>query len=245
MTTLHRATISFILLLFLVACRAEPALDPTATPEPVPVATDTPVVVDTATPVPTETAAPTPTPEPTETPTPVPTPEVTVEFVEYTSEFAGLTLSHPEEWALFDFFFVIIASRQDILDLMMDSALTDDALALESGAILIAIAGATEEFNITDPLELLDEFADEAEDIEIVEGPTEIVINGQNASRLLVRARADDMELMILSVVIHSEEFGRSAALLGMTPVEGAEEFLPLLEAIIESAELLAESALD
>jgi hypothetical protein len=47
----------------------------------------------------------------------------------------------------------------------------------------------------------------------------------------------------MLSVVIHNEEFGRSAAFIAITPVDGADEYLPILEAIIESAEVLEEGA--
>jgi hypothetical protein len=248
MSSLHRAIILLIVTLLLAACQAQPAAEPTATVQPVPptpVVVDTPVVIDTATPLPTPTPAATPTPEPTQTPTPVPTPEIALEFVEYTSDFAGLTLSYPEEWALFDFFFVVIASDQDILDMIMDSALTEETVTFERGAILIAIAGSREDFTLTDPLELLDELAEGAEEIEVIEGPTETVINGQEATRLLARGRAEGVEMMMLSVMIHNEALGRSAALVAMTTVDGADEFLPILEAIIESAEILEEGAFD
>jgi hypothetical protein len=247
MSSLHRAITLLIFMLLLAACQAQPAVEPTATPEPAPVVTDTPVVVDTPTPPPTETPAPTPTPEPSPTPEPTetPVPEVALNFVEYTSEFAGLTLSYPEEWVVFDFFFLILASHEEILDLMMEGALTDESVAFDRGAILIAVAGDAEGFTIADPLELLEEFVDDMEDIDIVEGPTDTVINGQDATRLLVRGRVEEMEVMILSVVIHNTESGRSAALLGMTPIDGADEYLPILQAIIETAEILEEGAFD
>ncbi len=199
--------------------------DPTDTPEPEPEPTDTPEPEPTDTPVP-----PTVTPEPTAIPDPA------AGFVDFESAEGGFSLKYPDGWFTSDLFgFAIFASAEELLDAPDPG---------EEGGVMIVISGAAEEFtadfDTTDPVEILGGASEDfglGEDAEIVDGPTAITINDQDAAIATITATSDnDTPLTAMIVVILSED--RGAIAFGATPSESSEEFLPIFEAMANTIEL-------
>jgi hypothetical protein len=193
------------------------AADPTPTPEP------TATTAPTATPAPTETPAPTPTPEPS------PTPDFTADFVTYENAETGLSLQHPADWAIQDFFVLLLATDEEILDAPE---------TLEEGAVVVVTAGDTESLGSTDPVELVNEAVEQfglSEDVAIVDGPNPITIQGQDAAIARIEGTSDETgegRVGLVVVIINGEW---AAVGLGYTLPETEAEHLPVIEAILNT----------
>lgn len=195
--------------------------DPTPTPPPAPTNTAAPA----ATAVP-----PTSTPVPaTDTPAPTPTSDITADFVTLESPELGLSIQHPADWVSDDFFFLIIASDQEIID--ANSPPTE-------GAAMVLLADTTESLGASDPAELLNVGLEQfnlGETFTIVEGPDPTAIQGQDAVIARIEGSSEDnnLEYVGLAVAIVEGEYGAFG--LGLTPQDNSEEYLPTLEAMVNT----------
>ncbi|MCA9970719.1 MAG: hypothetical protein KC425_10915, partial [Anaerolineales bacterium] len=239
MTRYSRITVYWLLLLslLLAACGGQEEAAPTAVP-----ATETAVAAPTA--APTNTPAPTATPEPTATPAPtataVPTataepaaaPADTSDFVTFEGNTAGIVVQHPADWlANDDFGLLFIASSEAAMD---TSEMIDD------GAVLVLLSGPTSDLGSTDPSTMLDEFMsgfDLPADAETVRGPEEISINGADGLLTIVNADVDGLDAAVLVVVVANAD--RYGGVIGLTPQDVAEDYLPTLEAVVRTIELV------
>ncbi len=212
-----------IILLFALpalACALTGGDEPTATPPPVATA---------------EVAAPTTAPTdvpPTPTIEAEPTADVTANFVSYTSDETGITVEHPSDWAVQDFFVLVIAT---------DETLFDAPGAIQEGAGVVFASGEDTDFVSTDPIELVEEAIIQfelSEDATIVEGPTAVTIQGQEAAIAKVEGTPEETgtPLAGLAVVVVNEN--RIVVGLGITPQESEAEFLPVFEAMFNTIEV-------
>ena len=118
-----------------------------------------------------------PTAEPTEEPEPTATADPTAGFDSYTSDENGITVSYPADWAIEDFFFINLASSEELLE---------DTEGMTEGAAMIIFAAPSSDFNSSDPLEIIAqsaaEFAAGEEATEVGE-PEALTINGQDGGQ--------------------------------------------------------------
>ncbi len=212
--------------------------DPTATPIP---ATALPA---TAPPEATATIAPTEAP-PTEAPPTEaaateasPTEAVATEaappgdgsLTTYVSEFNGVTVEYPSDWIVQDDLFLIIATEEELLD---------EVTTLDEGAIVVIVGSAAEDMPQGTPEEVLvASLADvDMGDMAIVEGPDATEIQGQPAAVAHVAGAADDGTPLEGVVAIITNE-DRVALVMAITPSDTDQDFLPDLEAIVNSVEV-------
>ena len=224
--------------LFLVACGGgEEAADPPAEENtPAEESEEAEAVVEE---VAEEEPEPTPEPEPTDEPEPTPEPEPTEEpepemaMVEFESEEGGYALNYPEEWTSADLFgFGVIASSEELVDSPEPGA---------EGAIAIFFSGPRDEIGGDDPGEALAEVAAEAvgdDEFEIVDGPTDIEINGNQGSIITYEAAADDgTPITGYFVLLLGDE--HAVVMVASTPQADAETYLPVFESIRDSITLM------
>lgn len=191
----------------------------------------------TETPIPaTNTPEPSPTPEPTNTPEP--TPDPAAGFVAFESPEGGFNLRYPEAWFSNELFgLAIFASAEELLD-SPDPG--------EEGGVMVVITGPLEDFDddfgTRDPVEVLNIAPEDlgiGEDTQFVEGPTATTLNGQDAAVGVITATSDSgIPLTAYLAVVVNEDVGQAAVLLGATPAETAEEYLPTFEAIANTLEI-------
>lgn len=208
----------FVVVLALAACGGA---EPTATPVP-PTATAVPT---TPTPVPPTPVPPTPTPLPTATPEP---PRLGDNVQRYSNAALGLSFDHPADWmveSLFDVF-VILASDPDLLGDGIENLGT-----LTDGAVIFATAGPSAE--MPDVSTAADEFG---EDVTLLEGPDVIMVGGLPAQRAVFSAEAEGETGVLLVTIVPSGDF--TFLFIGATTKESAEQYLPIIDAVIASAEL-------
>ena len=224
---------ALLLGLFLTACGGKE--EPTPTPQPEPTA-----VPPTTAPEPTDTPAPTeePTAVPEPTDTPEPTEEPAAAMTDLTSAEGGFTLQYPSDWFTADLFgFTIIASAEDLLDTAEPGA---------EGAVVMVLSGPTDEFESDDPLAALNMAIDESiagNDMEVVDGPTAVTIQGQDAAVATVQATADDGTLQtgyMALIIGQGDGAGRAGIVIGMAPTEMEDEVLPIFEDIANTVVVTA-----
>lgn len=214
---------ALLLSLFLTACGGGEE------PTPVPAATDVPpTTAPEPTDVPAPTEEPTAVPEPTDAPEP--TEEPAVSLTDLTSAEGGFTLQYPADWYTADLFgFTILASAEDLLDKAEPGA---------EGAIVMVLSGPTDEFESDDPLAALNMAIDESiagNDMEVVDGPTAVTIQGQDAAVATVKGTADDgtPQTGYMALIIgQGDGTGRAGIVIGMAPTEMEDEVLPIFKEI-------------
>lgn len=200
--------------------------DPTPTPAPTntPAPTATPALPAETPLPPTETPAP-----PTDTPEPTATPAITADFVTLENPELGISIQHPADWVAEDFFVLVIASDQEILD-------SPDAP--EEGAAMIMLTGSTDTLGADNPADLietgLEEF-DLGDNYTIVDGPNSVVIQGQDAATARIEGSAQDTDVEFVGLAVAIVEGDLAGFGLGFTPQSTEEEYLPILEAMINS----------
>ncbi len=226
---------ALLLGLFLTACGG--GEEPTPTPQPEPTA-----VPPTTAPEPTDTPAPTeePTAVPEPTDTPEPTEEPAASLTDLTSAEGGFSLQYPADWFVTDLFgFTMIAS---------DEALLDEAEPGAEGAVVIVVSGPTDEFESDDPLAALNMAIDESiagNDMEVVDGPTAVTIQGQDAAVATVKATADDgaPQTGYMALIMgRGDGAGRAGIVVGLAPTEMEDEVLPIFKEIANTV-VIAEAA--
>ncbi|MBE2201658.1 MAG: PPC domain-containing protein, partial [Anaerolinea sp.] len=162
-------------------------------------------------------------------------PDLTADFVPYSDEFQGVTLSHPAGWASLNFFFTILASSEALLQ----SAFEGETPEIGDGALLLIISGAADEFGSDDPETLIDEvmgefdFAGDA--LTIIAAPTVTRSNGQETVTVVAKGEADGQEIVVLYAVVINQELGRAALVAGVTGADAEAQQLPILQAIVST----------
>lgn len=176
----------------------------------------------------------------TTTPTETPAATATIETAdvelgeEYSDEAAGISLQYPTGWATSGFGgFIIFASDQQLID---------DAENINEGAVVVVVAGSQSEMEVQsdDPVEVLQAFLEDfnfTDDMEITDGPNPVTINGQDAATAEIMGTSESgIPLIATATAILSGE--RVAVIFTATPQEGAEEFTPVLNAMVQTVEV-------
>ncbi len=217
-----------IFVFLLVACGGEeptPTPLPTNTPPPTntPAPTNTPVPTDTPTPVPTDTPVPTPTTSPTEG------------FATFESPTAGLMMMYPAEWANQEAFgFIFFATDASLID--------EGPQAGSEGALVLVVMLNEGDIESLEPTEALTgmiaEF-DLTEEETVLDGPTAVTVNGQAGAVATIQGKTDEGEDLFANVGFVTNE-GRGAFFMGVTPMETAETYAPIFEAMFNSMEITA-----
>ncbi len=219
-------SLAIVLGLTLTACggKEEPTPEPPPADTPVP-----PPPTDTPPPPPTDTPEPTDTPVP---PTETPEPEPETALVPFESAEGGYTLQYPDGWFTSDLFgMTMLASNEELLDAPDPG---------EEGGVAVIIAGDAAEFAGDDPAAMLESAAAEmdiSEDAAIVEGPTAVTINGQDAATAVIKGTSDSGTALsaFLTILTNGD---RTILVMAVTPAESEAEYRPQLEAIANSIEI-------
>lgn len=221
--------IPLLLLLLILPALACDALssggNDSSTPEPA--ATDQ-IIRDT--PAATDEPAATATTEATATAEPTATVDAAAGFTTYTSETVGVTVSYPADWEIMDFIFLALAPSPELLE---------NTAGISAGTILAIVAEDSSEFPEGTPAEVLEASLTELgmEGATITEGPTPTEIQGQPAVIAQIEATADDGTSLV-GTMAAIENSGRTALAFGFTPVAGSEQYLPVIQAIMNTIEV-------
>ena len=198
-----------------------------AMPTSVPAAVDTPVP-----PPPTDTPAPPPTDTPPPPPTETPTPDVTADFTTLESAEGGYAIDYPANWFTDGFGGInTFASAEELLDAPDPG---------EEGGVAIVIGGDTAEFDGEDAVARLTQAIEEidiVEEVEFVQEPTAITINGQEAATAVMQGDADNgTPLMAFMTLISKGD--QTIIMIAATPAETEPEFRPIFEAMADSIQV-------
>ena len=121
-----------------------------------------------------------------------------------------------------------------------NEALLDSPDMGEEGGVAVVIGGDAAEFEASDPIALLEEAVAEfdlSNGSEMVEGPTEVTINGQDAATAVIKSTTDDgTPLTTFLTVIASGN--RVMVVMTATHSATEAEFRPQFEAIVNSIEM-------
>lgn len=221
---LKRLWLIVLLTALLAACGGEQAPEPTATVTPLPSATPAPT--NTNTPVPSPTPAPTNTPTPTPTPEPSATPDALAGGQEYEIATIGVTLTYPEGWVAEDFLGILTI----IADSPETAATGLETDQLTEGAVMLVFGGPDD----GEEMLTMDDLFDDP-NVTVIEGPEPVTINGAQGMRVLARDTSNDDDLTVLALFLQINDW--TYVFVGVTPTFQADEFVPLLEATMRSAE--------
>lgn len=223
-STRSRLLISFIAVLILAMALAAcgGGEDPTATPEPPPPTETAAEPTD----IPEPTAVPTEIPEPTDEPAPV------VDFQEFSSDEAGLSMSYPSDWVSDMAFsdFIVFASSQEAIESGEPGATDGVALLLH---------GATSDFESDDPVAAMEAFIPEMDlgGAGVRGEITGTTINGNPAAITIVDGESDSGTPLTayIALIIDGDW---AAILVGSTPTDIEDEYLDTFAAMAETIEL-------
>ena len=195
---------------------------------------------------------PTEEPEPTEEPTPEPeptdTPDPTAGFVDFSNDVLGISLSHPDDWAIeFDEIAgeVNLATSQAVLDSSDDTI--DGAIVnvLLLDTELLALFGG-EDVDATDPVAVLGIFTelitasgseDDTFELVLTQEATAVTINGQDAAEAFATATSNDGEEATVKLVAILSD-SRAAFVFSGAESSMEAESRPVLDAIENSIAL-------
>ena len=229
-------TIRLLMFMLLLALPALACGIGRSEPEPTPAPTSEPTLE------PTQVPTAEPTAEPTPEPTPVPAAALSLD-AEYTSDFMGVTFSHPADWVVQDFFLIFMATSEELLTAFLESDEPPDNI--DNDALAFLVSGGYDEFDSADPQSILDETIEDFDLLEdggrIVEGPTQLTVNGLQITYVILEGEADDgYELSVFYAIIADDAQERVTALIGVTSPVGMPTFKPTFLAIAESVEMSA-----
>ncbi len=164
-------------------------------------------------------------PPPTEEPTPTAIPDPTADFIEYVDPISGMSFSYPADWFLdSDGEIVAVVSNEELLE---PDQFTDGA-----GIIFFS----DPDVGILSPDAFLELFiADEsiATDVETIEEPTPLIINGQNASRARYSGDIEGIALEFTLTAITNGGVGAIA--FGITEPGETENYVVTLDQIVST----------
>jgi hypothetical protein len=222
-----------------VAAAGDTAVEETA-PEP--------TAEPTATAVPTNTPAPSPTPEPTATPEPTEAPDTTADFTETTAEEIGFAISHPDDW-------VSELAENGDLRVVSDPALLDDPESVDEGVMLqvtnlpldMLAFVVPPDADVNDPVAVLNAFIgiiqstegeDSASTFTERDAATAVTIAGYDAAVALYEVESDNLDGLVKFVAISDPDNNRVAFLLAATPLASEVDYLPVIDAMLETIAL-------
>jgi hypothetical protein len=162
---------------------------------------------------------------PTATPEPVPT----ADFVTYENAEMGLTVQHPADWAVQDFFVLLLATQEELFDAPG---------AIQEGAVMVIAADTTESLGNTDPVALVSEAVEQfdlSDDATIVDGPNPVVIQGQDAAIARIEGTSEETNQALVGLVVVIINGNQAAVGFGYTPQESEAEYLPVIEAVLNT----------
>ncbi len=233
----------FLMLLtavFLAACGGE---DPTPVP-PTEVPTEVPPTAVPPTEVPPTEVPPTEVPTevpPTAVPEPTAEPEPAFAMLTHESVDGGYTIDYPETWFVEEMLGLGMFSSYEIaLEEMGDMS------GLEGG-IVIVMGGPMAEVEGDDPMDMLDQVTGdmdiEGEDMEILDGPKSVTINGSDGAQITIRGDADGA--MIYGIMTVLTNGINNVIVMAVTPAEEEdvyiEPFNTMINSVIVSEEALAD----
>lgn len=208
------------------------------------------------TPEPEPTAEPEPTdePEPTPEPTEEPAPETTFSEEAF-SEIIGVTLSYPEGWAS------EIGESGDIQIGSDPAFVSSNDLDLTSGAVVAATSldneilafFSEEEFDMSDPVAVANVFstlftesaAGEDEEYTIRQEATAVTIAGYDAAVAIYDVTTPEEDGVLKLIALVDSAHNRAVILVGGISADDEAEFMPTVDAIIETIVLSEPESLD
>ena len=146
-----------------------------------------------------------------------------ISFVAVSDAETGLALEYPSSWHLVQEFGYQLYS---------DAAL-EDAEQIGDGAGVFVFGGFPPD---EPPIEAINGFLDDDNDfenVELLEEPHSLTINGNEAAQLVARADVDGEQAQVMVTVISSAD--NSATVLAMSSAATADDYRPLFDQIIGS----------
>lgn len=168
--------------------------------------------------------------EATHTPAPTATPDITANFISYTSENSGVIVSYPSDWARDDTFFLSIASDEALLE-------TTES---QEGALIAFLSDTPANLGGNDPKTILSAtLANMATDSGItMQGePADLTVKGQSGAIVDVTGTAEDGTPLsgFVATLINGEW---ATIVLAITPTAGSENYLPTMKAVLNTVEV-------
>ncbi len=126
---------------------------------------------------------------PTAVPEPTAEPEPAFAMVPHESVDGGYTIDYPEEWFVEEMFGLsMFSSYEGAFEEMGDMSTLE-------GGVVIVMGGQMAEIEGDDPMDMLDQVTSdmdvEGEDMEILDGPKSVTINGSDGAQITIRGDAD------------------------------------------------------
>jgi hypothetical protein len=139
-------------------------------------------------------------------------------------------MGYPEGWVQGGFpGFAMFATSDELL-------MADD-LSGQEGAVVLVVNGPTADFPSENPEEIIEEVTTEfglGSDMEVVDGPTAVTINDQDAAVAVIEAIAEDGTPITahVTIVINGDN---AAIMIAVTPTETAGDYLATFEAMSQT----------
>jgi hypothetical protein len=164
-------------------------------------------------------------------PSPTATTDPAAGFVSYDSADYGLAFRYPADWFVEDFFFLTLASSEELL--------AGDTAGIGEGAVMIMIPGSTAELGGSDPMALISTAAEEfmTGDQELTtSNPTAMTIQGQPAAVATINGTGDDdIELEGRMAIIVNGEWAVLAFAATPAADPNKEQHLATIDAVIQT----------
>ena len=154
-------------------------------------------------------------------------------YVSATSEDAGVTIQYPSDWYVEEDFGFEIYSDESLVD----------SDTIDDGAGVFVLAGFPADMSAMDSL---DGFVDGNEDftnVDVVQEPQELTINGNEAARMVVDADIEGERARVTITVVNSAD--NSAFVLAISRVENADDYADIFDEIARSVVLTTPVGLD
>lgn len=217
--------------LLLVACGGGETAEPPAATQP-PANTAVPAATETEkgfTASATSTTTP-PTAVPTNTPLPTAVPAAEAELIAYTDPNSLFALQYPGNWTIDETFGLILASDAAIIENVQNLA--------QGGAVVVVLAANAADFTgsqtAVTPMDVANAYLQTSLDGgEILEGPTETTINGQEAAVATAKGTSGDTEFLSYLTAIVSN--GNAVLFMASNRIQDEALYLPTLQAMANS----------
>lgn len=158
-----------------------------------------------------------------------PAPDIVANFTAYQNPTIGLSFQYPNDWGLDEQGnSVVVASHPDLFD-GLDAG--------ETGVQVRINATTLDEWGVSGAAEGLDRFIGGMSQDAILDGPSEIQINGQPAVAVLLRMETADVPQSAILAVIEKED--RLAVAVAAVSLEMEAQLFPTMTSIVASVEMI------